>query len=100
MVSNPEVSIRSRGVMEKCTFCIQRIIEGQQEALENETQFKGSSVVTACQEACPADAIVFGNMNDPDSDVSKMREHPLGYYVLEQLDTKPNVTYLAKLRNI
>ena len=100
MVSNPEVSIRSRGVMEKCTFCVQRIIEGQQEAVENETQFKGSSIVTACQEACPAEAIVFGNMNDPDSEVSKMRKHPLGYYVLEQLDTKPNVTYLAKLRNI
>jgi MoCo/4Fe-4S cofactor protein with predicted Tat translocation signal len=100
MVSNPEVTVRTRGVMEKCTFCVQRIVEGQQEALQNGTQFTGSNVITACQEACPANAIVFGNMNDHDSEVSKMREHPLGYYVLEQLDTKPNVTYLAKLRNI
>ncbi len=100
MVNNPEVTVRDRGVMEKCTFCIQRIIEGQQEAAQRHTVFNGSGVVTACQEACPANAIVFGNMNDRDSEVSKMREHPLGYYVLEQLDTKPNVTYLAKLRNI
>lgn len=100
MVSNPEVTVRSRGVMEKCTFCIQRIIEGQQEAVQNGVQFNGSNVITACQEACPANAIVFGNMNDHRSEVSKMREHSLGYYVLEQLDTKPNVTYLAKLRNI
>ena len=100
MASNPEVTVRSRGVMEKCTFCIQRIIEGQQEALQNGNEFTGRGVVTACQEACPANAIVFGNMNDPKSEVAELREHPLGYYSLEQLDTKPNVTYLAKLRNI
>ncbi|HQT91047.1 MAG TPA: hypothetical protein PL001_03365 [Candidatus Kryptobacter bacterium] len=56
--------------------------------------------MTACQEACPANAITFGNANDPTSEVAKMREAPLGYYALEQLDIKPNVTYLAKLRNI
>ncbi len=100
MVSNPEVTVRSRGVMEKCTFCIQRIIEGQQEAVQNGAQFSGRGIVTACQEACPANAIVFGNLNDRESEVAILREHPLGYYSLEQLDTKPNVTYLAKLRNI
>ncbi|MCL4511078.1 MAG: TAT-variant-translocated molybdopterin oxidoreductase [Bacteroidetes bacterium] len=100
MVNNPEVTVRTRGVMEKCTFCVQRIVEARQEALQDGRKFKGSDVVTACQEACPADAIIFGDMNDPNSDVSKMREHPLGYYALEELGTKPNVTYLAKLRNI
>ncbi|HEY9167424.1 MAG TPA: TAT-variant-translocated molybdopterin oxidoreductase [Candidatus Kryptonia bacterium] len=100
LVSNPEVTVRTRGVMEKCTFCVQRIVEGRQEALQDGRTFKGSDVITACQEACPADAIVFGDANDKSSEVAKMREHPLGYYVLEQLDTKPNVTYLAKLKNI
>ena len=100
MVSNPEVTVRTRGVMEKCTFCIQRIVEGQQEAIQNGTEFNGSGIVTACQEACPANAIVFGNSNDAKSEVAGLRESPLGYYSLEQLDTKPNVTYLAKLRNI
>ncbi len=100
MVSNPEVSVRTRGVMEKCTFCVQRIEEAKQQSLQNGKPLKGSDVITACQEACPANAIVFGDSNDRESEVSKMREHPLGYYVLEQLDVKPNVTYLAKLRNI
>ena len=75
MVNNPEVTVRTRGVMEKCTFCVQRIVEGQQEALQNGRKFDGRGVVTACQEACPADAIQFGNANDPESEVAKMREH-------------------------
>lgn len=99
MMYNPEVTVRSRGVMEKCTFCIQRIIEAKQEAIQEGRQLKGSDVKTACQQACPAEAITFGDMNDPESTVSKEREHPLGYYVLEGLDTVPNVTYKAKLRN-
>jgi molybdopterin-containing oxidoreductase family iron-sulfur binding subunit len=100
MVNNPEVTVRTRGVMEKCTFCVQRIEEAKQDALQSGRQLKGSDVITACQEACPANAIVFGDANDKDSDLAKMREHPLGYYALERLDIKPNVTYLAKLRNI
>jgi Fe-S-cluster-containing hydrogenase components 1 len=99
MMYNPEVTVRSRGVMEKCTFCIQRIIEAKQEAIQEGRQLKGNDVKTACQQACPAEAITFGDMNDPESEVSKEREHPLGYYVLESLDTVPNVTYKAKLRN-
>ncbi len=100
MVSNPEVTVRTRGVMEKCTFCVQRLVQAKQDALQEGKEFTGSGVVVACQEACPANAITFGNANDPGSGVAKLREHELGYYVLEQLDTKPNVTYLAKLRNI
>ncbi len=100
MVSNPEVTVRTRGVMEKCTFCVQRLVQAKQDALQEGKEFTGSGVVTACQEACPANAITFGNANDSTSEIAKEREHPLGYHVLEQLDTKPNVTYLAKLRNI
>ncbi len=100
MVSNPEVTVRTRGVMEKCTFCVQRLVQAKQDALQEGKEFTGSGVVVACQEACPTRAITFGNVNDKESEVAKLREHPLGYYVLEQLDTKPNVTYLAKLRNV
>jgi molybdopterin-containing oxidoreductase family iron-sulfur binding subunit len=100
LVHNPEVTVRSRGVMEKCTFCIQRIMEARQHAIEQGKDLKGSDVKTACQEACPATAIVFGDMNDQHSEISKYRNHSLGYHVLEELNVRPNVTYLAKLRNI
>lgn len=96
---NPEVSIRSRGVMEKCDFCTSRISEARSLATKEGRELKGSDVVTACQEACPANAIYFGDMNDPESEVSKLREHDLGYHVLEILDVKPAVTYIAKLIN-
>ncbi|MBM4168745.1 MAG: 4Fe-4S dicluster domain-containing protein [Ignavibacteria bacterium] len=96
---NPEVTVRSRGVMEKCTFCIQRIMEARQVAAEEGREIRGSDVVTACQQACPADAIVFGDMNDPQSKVSHYRAHNLGYHVLEEINVRPNVTYMAKLRN-
>ncbi|MGD1043740.1 MAG: Fe-S-cluster-containing hydrogenase [Bacteroidota bacterium] len=100
LVHNPEVTVRSRGVMEKCTFCIQRIMEARQHATEQGRALKGSDVKTACQEACPATAIVFGDMNDQNSEVSKYRTHTLGYHVLEETNVRPNVTYLAKLRNV
>lgn len=99
LVNNPEVTVRSRGVMEKCTFCIQRIMEARQHAIEQGRKLKGSDVKTACQEACPATAIVFGDMNDTRSEISRYRTHKLGYHVLEELNVRPNVTYLAKLRN-
>jgi molybdopterin-containing oxidoreductase family iron-sulfur binding subunit len=99
LVHNPEVTVRSRGVMEKCTFCIQRIMEARQHAIERGESLKGGDVKTACQEACPATAIVFGDMNDQHSEVSTYRHHSLGYHVLEDLNVRPNVTYLAKLRN-
>ncbi|HVN48721.1 MAG TPA: 4Fe-4S dicluster domain-containing protein [Bacteroidota bacterium] len=99
LVHNPEVTVRSRGVMEKCTFCIQRIMEARQHAIERGEDLKGADVKTACQEACPATAIVFGDMNDQHSEISTYRTHALGYHVLEELNVRPNVTYLAKLRN-
>jgi len=99
LVNNPEVTVRSRGVMEKCTFCVQRISDAKQEALKEGKELKGSDVKTACQMACPADAIIFGNMNDPESKISKLREHNLSYHVLEILNINPNVTYIAKLKN-
>ncbi|MFH0991857.1 MAG: TAT-variant-translocated molybdopterin oxidoreductase [bacterium] len=100
LMHNPEVTVRSRGVMEKCTFCVQRIMETRQHAAEQGRELKGSEVRTACQDACPATAIVFGDMNDPQSEVSHYRKHKLGYHILEETNARPNVTYLAKLRNI
>lgn len=99
LLHNPEVTVRSRGVMEKCTFCVQRIAEARQDAKSKGKDFTGAEVRTACQEACPANAIVFGNVNDPNSEISKLMKNKLGYKLIEVLGIKPNVTYLAKLRN-
>lgn len=99
LIYNPEVTVRSRGVMEKCTFCIQRIAEAKENAIRENRDLKGSDVKTACQEACPTNAIVFGDINDKESELSKNRNHELGYFVLEELNVRPNVTYIAKLRN-
>jgi molybdopterin-containing oxidoreductase family iron-sulfur binding subunit len=100
LMHNPEVTVRSRGVMEKCTFCVQRIMDARQLATEAGRTIEGKDVQTACQQACPAKAIEFGNVLDPASPVSKLREHPLGYDVLGELNVRPNVTYIARLRNI
>ncbi len=100
LMFNPEVTIRSRGVMEKCTFCVQRIEEARSEAARKGIPVKGTDVKTACQEACPTNAIYFGDINGKDSEFYKYRAHELGYYVLEELNVRPNVTYIAKLRNI
>lgn len=99
LMQNPEVTVRSRGVMEKCTFCIQRISDARQKATEEGRTLKGTDVRTACQEACPAEAIIFGDMHDKDSELYYWRNHKLGYYVLDELNIKPNVTYIARLRN-
>jgi molybdopterin-containing oxidoreductase family iron-sulfur binding subunit len=99
LMYNPEVTVRSRGVMEKCTFCVQRIMEARERAVEQGRPLKGSDVITACQQACPANAIVFGDMNDPESEVSRQRKHDLAYHVLEEVNARPNVTYIARLRN-
>jgi molybdopterin-containing oxidoreductase family iron-sulfur binding subunit len=100
LLANPEVTIRSRGVMEKCTFCVQRIMKERQDAIEQKRNVIGSNVTTACQDACPTNAIVFGDINDKDSEVAKYREHGLGYTVLEEIKVGPNVTYIARLRNV
>jgi len=99
LLSNPEVTVRSRGVMEKCTFCIQRISEARADAKRENRELKGSDVKTACQEACTTNAINFGDINNKDEDFHNFRNHELGYYVLEELNIRPNVTYIAKLRN-
>jgi molybdopterin-containing oxidoreductase family iron-sulfur binding subunit len=100
LMQNPEVTVRSRGVMEKCTFCVQRISEAKAEATHNQRPLKGSDVTTACQDTCSTNAIYFGDINNKESEFYKYRNHELGYYVLEELNIKPNVTYIAKLRNI
>lgn len=99
MVHNPEVTVRSRAVMEKCTFCIQRIMEARSNAIRDGKTLDGNDIKTACQQACPTNAIVFGDANNPNSEISKLRNHNLSYHVLEELNIKPNVTYIAKLRN-
>lgn len=100
LLHNPEVTVRSRGVMEKCTFCIQRIMEAREDSIRENKPLKGSDVTTACQDACGTNAIKFGDMNDPDDQIDIYRNHDLGYVVLEELNIRPNVTYIAKLRNI
>ncbi|MEZ4587925.1 MAG: 4Fe-4S dicluster domain-containing protein [Gemmatimonadales bacterium] len=95
---NPDVTVRARGVMEKCTFCVQRIRGAQHHArLENRPLADGD-VTTACAQACPSAAITFGNVNDPSSRVAAARQSPRGYHVLEDLNTQPAVTYLAKVQ--
>ncbi len=99
LVNNPEVTVRSRGVIEKCSFCIQNIMEVRETAIKEGREIRPDEVTTACQTACPTNAIVFGDSNNENSTVSQHREHELSYHVLEELNVRPNVTYLAKIRN-
>jgi molybdopterin-containing oxidoreductase family iron-sulfur binding subunit len=96
---NPEVTVRWRGVMEKCTYCIQRISAARISAEKDNRRIRDGEVRTACQQACPAEAIVFGDLNDPTSRVARVKKHPLDYSMLGELNTRPRTTYLARLRN-
>ncbi|HLN52975.1 MAG TPA: 4Fe-4S dicluster domain-containing protein [Lentimicrobium sp.] len=99
MVLNPDVTVRERGVVEKCTFCVQRIQAKKLEAkLENRT-IEDGEILPACVQSCPADALVFGDLNDPDSKVSKLFREPRNYHLLEELHTLPSVGYLTLVRN-
>jgi len=96
---NPDVTVRSRGVMEKCTYCVQRISAARIAAESEDRRVGGNEVVTACQSACPTSAIVFGNLNDRAADVVKQKASPRNYALLAELNARPRTTYLAKLTN-
>jgi molybdopterin-containing oxidoreductase family iron-sulfur binding subunit len=100
MVLNPDVTVRSRGVVEKCSLCVQRIQEAKLKAKIESRGIREGEVKMACQESCPADAIVFGDLNDPNSEIAKVTKNPRTYQLLEQLHTLPSVNYVTKVRNM
>jgi len=99
MVLNPDVVVRSRGVMEKCSLCVQRIQAGKLAARLSGKPLQDGAIQTACQQACPAEAIVFGDLDDPGSRASRLSRGPRAYHLLESLGTRPGVSYLARIRN-
>jgi molybdopterin-containing oxidoreductase family iron-sulfur binding subunit len=97
---NPEVTVRGRGVMEKCSFCVQRINQARAEAAREQRAIREGEVITACMQACPTGAIVFGDLNDGGSKVAMLRKVPWKFPVLADLNTRPRIRYLAKLWNL
>ena len=99
LMRNPDVTVRSRGVMEKCSYCVQRIQEAKIEADKENRPIRDGEIVTACQQACPASAITFGNLNDKDSRVAKLRALERTYQVIADQNTRPRTTYVAEVLN-
>jgi molybdopterin-containing oxidoreductase family iron-sulfur binding subunit len=99
LLRNPDVTVRSRGVMEKCTYCVQRITAARIDAQKEDRPIRDGEVKTACQQACPVQAIVFGNLRDGASAVARLKESPLNYSVLAELNTLPRTTHLARIVN-
>ena len=99
LMRNPDVSVRSRGVMEKCNYCVQRIQNAKIQSELEDRKVRDGEIVTACQAVCPTEAIVFGDVNDPNSRVSKLKQNERNYSLLEDLNTKPRTTYLGQLKN-
>jgi len=97
MLLNPDVTVREKGVMEKCTFCVQRIRGAQNRARLEDRNVRDGEIVPACAQSCPSEAIVFGDLHDRNSQVSQLAGNPRGYHVLAGLNTKPAVTYLARV---
>jgi molybdopterin-containing oxidoreductase family iron-sulfur binding subunit len=95
---NPDVTVREMGVMEKCTFCVQRIRAAELEAKDENREVRDGEIVPACSQTCPTSAIVFGDLNDAQSEVSKLSKDPRRYHVLEHLNTRPAITYLKKIK--